>query len=150
MRDPLGPPPPARHPDTVFLLALCLFSGLLQLTSATRSSSIAALLPWWLTASWGVLLVVGAAVTLAGVFWRQRVTGLLVEAAGRIMFAPAALIYAGAVVVAAGWGGLLAATPFIGFAVSSAWRIRQIMRAVGEVRSALATMTWAHNNRDET
>lgn len=133
----------------MFLLALCLFSGALQLIPRARSDSISNLLPFWLTASWGLLLVVGATVTLAGVFWRNRVTGLLVEGAGRTMFAPAALIYAGAVIVAAGWGGLLAAGPFVGFAVSSLWRIRQILHAVGEVKSVLATMRWAADQQDQ-
>lgn len=149
MRDPLGPPPPARHPDTVFLLALCLFSGILQLLGGARSNSIATLLPFWLTASWAALLVIGAATTLAGVFWRYRITGLLLELAGRVCFAPAALIYGGAVIVVAGPSGILAAGPFVGFAASSLWRVRQIHAAIGEVRDVLATMTWAQDHRDE-
>jgi len=149
VRDPLAPPPPARHPDAVFLLSLCLFSGVLQLSPAARSSSISDLLPFWLTAAWGVLLVVGATVTLTGVFWRNRVTGLLLEAAGRVMFAPAALIYGGAVIAAAGWSGVLAAAPFFGFAASSGWRIRQILTAIREVREVLATMTWAANHAQD-
>lgn len=148
MRDPLGPPPPARHPDTVFLLALCLFSGLLQLSGAP-SNSIATLLPTWLTASWAALLIVGAATTLAGVFWRNRVTGLLLELAGRVCFAPAALIYSGAVIVVTGITGVLAAAPFLGFAASSLWRVTQIHASVVELRSIMATMTWAQNHRDE-
>lgn len=148
MRDPLGPPPPSRHPDTVFLLALCLTAGLSQTLGPTEPGSVTALVPPWLADAWGVLLTVGAVITLTGVFWRHQVTGLLIEAVGRTMFAPAALAYAVAIAAAAGTDGALAAAPFVGFAASCGWRIRQILRSVTEVRAVLHTMTDAARDRD--
>ena len=148
MRDPLGPPPPARHPDTVFLFGLCLLASVSQLLSGTDPGSVEALVPPALALGWNVLLLAGTLTTLTGVFWRTRLTGVMLEAVGRVMFAPAALAYAIAVVAVAGWTGLLAALTFAGFAASSGWRIRQIMHAVGDVSSVLRIMSKARDQAD--
>ena len=148
MRDPMRQPPTVRHPDTCFLFGLCLLAGISQLVSGAPPGSVSELVPDWIATAWSLLLIVGSVATLAGVLWRDPLTGRLLEVAGRVMFAPAALAYAIAVVAAAGVGGVLAALTFIGFSASSLWRIRQILRDVGGVLAVLRIMGKARDEAD--
>ena len=143
MRDPLGTSSMIRNPDTVFLLTLLLVAGLGQLASGSESDSVSALVPHWVAIGWGVILTTGAGVTLAGVLWRSRLTGLMVEAAGRIMLGPACLAYAVAIVEAAAWNGALPAGLCLALAASSVWRLVQIRRGVIDLQHILRTMTHA-------
>jgi hypothetical protein len=135
----------------VFLLSLCLLAGLGQLLTGDRPGSVEASVPEWMATMWGFILTVGAISTLAGVFWRgTNRDGQMVEALGRLTFSPPALAYA-AVIAATqpGTMGWLAAAPFVGFAASSLWRVAQIAREIGGLRSILRTMDDAQRRRDE-
>lgn len=141
-----------RHPDSVFLLALCLTAGIGQVASSGEPASVESSVPPPIATLWGVVLIVGAVVTLTGIFWRGTSTdALMVEATGRVMFAPPALAYAIAIVaVAPGFSGWLAAAPFVGFSLSCVWRIGQVIRDVGGLRNVLRVMDQAADDADDT
>lgn len=126
-----------RHPYAVYLLSLCLAAGIAQVGRGQASGSIAEAVPTTLALAWGVLLVLGASVSLTGIFWRSPLKGLLIEGVGQVMFAPAALTYAVVVMATAGELGVLAATPYIGFALAATVRLLQIHRAIRHVRERL-------------
>lgn len=150
MRDPLGPPPLARHPDTVFIIGLCLFAGGAQLAAGTEPGTVSDLVPKWISLAWAVLLTTGSVIILVGVFWRSRLTGVLIEAVGRTIFGPTAVAYGVAIIAAVGdASGLLAAAPLFGFGLAALWRVAQIARSVHDLRSVLNTMTEAAKRRGE-
>lgn len=149
MRDPLGPPPSARHPGDIFLQILCLSAGLGLAVSPEQPGALEKVLPDWLTASWAGFLIFGSLAVLVGVFLRNRLNGLLLEFWGRILLVIGAAIYAGAFVMVSGGLTFSEVWPLLVFAVFMAWRARHIMRDIGELRSTLALMTWARENRDE-
>lgn len=78
-------------PDTIFLLFLCVVSGLTQLTHPGYALPT---LPLWVSYGWSILLTIGSVVALVGIFWRDRPVGFLIEEAGRHMLWPACLAYA--------------------------------------------------------
>lgn len=135
--DTLRPPPVSRNPDTIFVLALLLVSGVGILAAGVEPESVNALVAPWMALTWAILLTVGAGVTLLGVLWRSPTDGLLIETVGRVVLAPAAAAYAVAVVVAAGVGAATVAGLLVALAASSAWRVRQIRAQLRHMRRVM-------------
>lgn len=151
MRDPLGPPSatPARHPDSVFLMGLCLFAGGGLAFAPNQPSALEQALPTWLTTGWAAGLIVGAAAVLVGAFLRDRVTGLLVEFFGRVVLAIGATIYATAFfAVGDGVGGLPDVAPLLVFAVACGWRGYQVLHPVRDALAILRTMRKARDDAE--
>lgn len=151
MRDPLGPPPARKHPDTVFLLSLCLLAGLGQLLTGDRPSTVTEAVPPWVGTMWGAFLTLGAIICVVAAFWRGTMRdGLMVELLGRLVFAPPALAYGGLIAATTpGTIGWAAAAPYLGFAASSLWRVGQIVAELGGIRNVLRVMDDAADDRDE-
>ena len=149
MRDPLAPPPAARHPDSVFLLLLCLFSSGSLLLTTERPGRLEHALPPELTTIWAVMLAIGAATVLAGAFHRERATGLLLEFAGRIMLVIGTLLTSGAFIAVAGGFGYEQVLPFLGFALACGWRAWQVYRPIAETVAVLKVMRRARDERDQ-
>lgn len=141
MADPLMPPPVTRNPDTVFLLALLLVTGLGQLASGTEPAAVEALVPSWMLMAWSGGLTASAGVTLAGIAWPGHLTGLMIEAVGRIMLAPAATAYAVAIAVAAGPRGAILVGLLAALSAASVWRVWQIHRSIVGLRESVAALT---------
>lgn len=151
MRDPFGPPPARKHPDTVFLLSLCLLAGIGQLITGDQPASVTETVAPWVGTMWGAFLTMGAITSVAGVFWRGTVRdGQMIELIGRMMFAPPALAY-GLLIAATTSGtiGWAAAAPYLGFAASSLWRVGQIVRELGGIRHVLRVMDDAAEHKDQ-
>lgn len=137
--EPLAPPPASRNPDTIYLFALCLFAGTVQLASRNEPGSVATLVPTWMAIAWAILLIVGALLVLTGALW-PTATGPLIEVVGRCIFGPAALMYAVAIYAAAGTEpltALLATAPFIGFSIACLARAGQIVHRLHTIRRQL-------------
>lgn len=128
MQDPVYPPLARRNPDTIFLFGLCLLAGVGQISAGTGPGTVEALVPEWMALGWVVVLIVGAALVLAGTLWRTD-NGLYLDLIGRVMFGPAALAYAVALSTATNPPGsaALAAAPFLGFAIACTVRAWQII-----------------------
>jgi hypothetical protein len=155
----IGPPDPAeqqRNPHQTFLLLLSVgvswplahgraASGLLERELDDRT-----------VAAWGIALLVGSALALAGQYWtprphwirrtssstrvlaRERWTGLVVERAGLILVTGAAAIYAGVVYLTV--DGPIDSVLYIlliqiAYALSCGWRCWQITKRLRWLRA---------------
>lgn len=86
--------------DSIFLLFLCVISGLTQVLGLDESTAVRELVPKYVFFAWSIILLLGAVIALLGNFMYHKnhlPKGLLVEVAGRWMLAPTTLAYAGAV-----------------------------------------------------
>lgn len=121
-----------RHPFQTFLLALCVVSGVPLVFGENTASSIAALLPHWMGASWGISLSLGAAIALAGSYWPRRnyATALTLERVGLVIVGPAAVVYALVILIYGGMGGATAALITLAFGASAIKRARDIGKVI--------------------
>lgn len=88
--------PAARYPAdprAVFILALSVFSGLGALAVKAAPASLEAVLPRWGVILWGVMLVVGSALTLLGMA-RQTINGVIIEQVGSVTVGVVTVFYA--------------------------------------------------------
>jgi len=131
--------PAARYPAdprAVFILTLSVFSGLTAFIVGATPDTLQSLLPNWGVQTWSALLVIGSAVTLAGMA-RQTLVGILVEQVGSVMVAVATLFYSTLGFIFIGWDalqivGIVAAW---GVACLVRWIQLQALIADGELRA---------------
>lgn len=110
-------------PMEVFLLLLCVVSGVASLLSLGGPDPLSLLLPGWLVLSWRVVLLVGSLAALLGL---ARLNWLVVRV-GYTLLGPAALAYG------------LALSPYLGstsvkvsvaslviFGLACLWRVGQV------------------------
>lgn len=138
--DPLDPPvPPARHPYQVWAMVACVISGAGLLITGPAENSLVLLLPDWGRIAWAGGLLAGGSLCLAGAWWRDAASGLILERAGQVGLCGCTLAYGAAVVsVAIGNDGLVrglsraavAALLTIGIGLAAGQRARQISRAL--------------------
>ena len=120
--------PAARYPAdprAVFILTLCVFSGIPLVLGHATPGTINSQLDKYQVVTWGVLLVLGAACTLIGTF-NMSVNGIIVEQVGSIAVGGACLIYAAAIQAQIGLGGTVPALFVFGFGVACLWRWGQL------------------------
>ena len=107
-----------RHPFQTFLLVAGFVSSLpIVFDQPPAAQSIEALLPMWVGITWGLSLLGGCALGLAGSYWPRKsyATALTVERIGLSICGPAGVLYGGAIVLALGLDGLIAAALIFGF-----------------------------------
>jgi uncharacterized membrane protein len=103
-----------REPFALWLALVCMLSAVLQFAGLSEPGSIARLLPVVVIKAWNVELLVGGALTLAGILAnRPRVLILGLQPLGL-----AALAYAVTVVYVAGWRGVFAALIMAAFGLA--------------------------------
>lgn len=137
----------ARHPYAVYLLALCVLSGLLALLGTatgqpTEPPAVAAAVPEWARLAWYSLLICGGSLALLGVLWpHQRivdlVTGLLWERRGVYGLTLGAALYGVALIALDGPVSKVSGALTVGFAVASAMRVRRIGHDLDRIRQLL-------------
>lgn len=121
------PEPSSRHPLIVFLLGLCVLSGLGILLDVTPApGSIEAALYRWEVVAWALALGGGATLVLVGLALQPNderlVLGVLFEQVGVATLGPAAIIYSAAAVAAVGWSGFFPAAMTFTFGVACLFR----------------------------
>lgn len=134
----LRPPPLVPHPFTIGFLVTIMASGLSLLLFGPPAGAGSALLPHWAAVVWAVLLVIGGICVLSGTFWKDLITGLLLEVAGSIALIPASILYVGVVLLAPGFNRIYVLSLFVAIAygIGSAYRIYQIQRFINAMRRA--------------
>jgi protein-S-isoprenylcysteine O-methyltransferase Ste14 len=126
-----------RHPFQRYLLALAVIGSVPLLFGEPTSGSVEASLPEPIVYGWGGILLFGSMIALLGVYWplkepitpRSFVTALFLERLGLALVWPTALVYAGIIVLVAGWAGVLSGAIVAGFG----WAARRRMRDAGQV-----------------
>lgn len=89
-------PPGGLHPYVIWLPFALAIIGLPLVFGGARPGSIAALLNPILVRFWGGFFLFGGPMTVVGLYWRNRVTGMIIEQIGSVAVAIGALLYAGA------------------------------------------------------
>lgn len=112
-------------PRALFLLLMCVISGVpLMFANATPRSIVAQLDDPWVV-GWGIALVGGSLLTLVGAL-RQTVNGVLAEQVGSVALGFACLIFAAGIAGYTGWSGSVVALLVFGFGIASLWRWGQL------------------------
>jgi hypothetical protein len=137
----------ARNPWAVYLLLLCVVSGILALIATasghpTEPPAVVKTVPEWARLTWYGLLIAGSSLALLGVWWpHQRivdlVTGLLWERRGSFGLVLGAAPYGLALVCLDGAISKVTGAFTLGFAVAGAWRVRNIGRDLGRIEALL-------------
>ncbi len=120
-----------RHPFEIFTLILGFITGLPRLFGAIPApNSITALLPPVLVLAWSFVLVAGCGVALAGVWWRSRAIGLILEQLGLAFVGVACLVYSSVALISLGLNASIPIGIVAAFGVSCLVRWRQIQRTI--------------------
>lgn len=126
--DPLGIP---RHALVVYLLSLCVLSGLANLFGEPTAGSVDAQLMPAVRMAWSGILTSGSAAALAGMYWQgDPRTGLLLKRFGYLGLTIAAAAYALVLVALVGQAALFVGLIIAGFAVACGWAWGQVNRAI--------------------
>lgn len=128
-QDPLRPVPPSRHPFQFLVMFALGLSGFFVVLSDAPPGSINSLLPHWAVNGWGTLMMIGGSLAIASSFWRDRITGLLLERIALMMIGGVCTVYAAAVwIVYEGDNGPLNTLLFLAVGLACGWRTRHIRR----------------------
>lgn len=112
--------PAARYPAdprAVFILALCVFSGVIALALGAKPGSLEEVLPGWAVFVWGASLVAGSATALAGMAF-QSVNGIITEQVGSMTVAMATIFYSIVMVWVAGSSAYFSAMIILGWGIA--------------------------------
>lgn len=138
--------PPLWNPFQVFLLGLSVVSSIGLLRGHSGSAVLDDRLPGWEVTAWGLMLVVGSLIALAGgvCYWTARnlMLGLYLERTGLILVGGAAAIYSYVVLQSA------ASVDGVRWAVTvqSAYAAACFFRAWQDH----AAIRWTHRNTTES
>lgn len=126
---------PAHH---VFELMVLLMGGLVAIPLVAGAlpapSSTASFLPPHLLDIWAWMLLIGAALGAAGLLWfGRKVTGLVLEQVGLIMFAGAVLLYVTGLVSRVTWGAAIPTALVLGFGAACLIRTVQLRDEIREL-----------------
>lgn len=128
--DPLGVP---RHALVVYLLGLCIISGLSNLLGEPTAGSVESTLRPEVQVTWSVILVLGGGASLVGMYWQgDPRTGLLMKRFGYMSLAIAAAAYAGVLILLVGDQARFIGGIVIGFAFAcmyATWVVNKAIRA---------------------
>jgi hypothetical protein len=126
-----------RHPFELYILYLAFLTGLPVLIGlAPRPGSINAVMPAWMAFGWSAGLVGGALVTLLGVYWKERATGLIAEQLGLALVGVMSLAYSICVLYVAGMNSAIPAAIIAGFGISCIRRYFQLQEVIDAVHEA--------------
>ena len=117
-----------RNPLELFLLGLCVTSGVANGYGLALGVPPGDHVPAWMAWFFAGLITYGGVAGIAGAFWKDAITGVLIVRAAMIPTCTGSLSYA--VAVFGGGGGLLASVVVAGFAVACGWRAWDITKHV--------------------
>jgi|SRR6266705_2800855 len=130
--------PAARYPPdprAVFILALCVISGVPLIFASATPGSIASQLNATWVVIWGVMLTLGALVNLIGTL-RLDVNGVILEQIGSVAVGGASVLYAVAIFTTVQWKGAVPAAIILGLGVSCFWRYGQLQALLHRAEKA--------------
>ena len=123
-----------RNPLAIYLLGLVVTAGLSftagLLVGRDGSTPVEKLMPHGLVIAWYVLLFAGGLTSVIGVALRDLVSSLLIERAGLVALAPAASIYATALLLLSNYVTGLTVAAFAVACMARIWQIWKEIRAI--------------------
>lgn len=133
-----------RHPFEIYILAACALSSLPSAVGVTEvPPSIAGDLTGWQARAWVVGLMLGSLAALFGLGWPRpafpniSVTGLALERVGLTVVGWSTAFYAGAIIKAVGWPGIINASMALAFGLAcfvQAHKIRNVLKTARRKR----------------
>lgn len=137
-----------RTPDTICLLAVLTLVGAVLTLAGEVPKSVADLVPFPLGILWSATFTLAAGVSLAGVLWRDHLTGWAIELSGRIALACTSLAYTVALVGAATvWGSAIVIGVIAALGVSSACRVYQLVVRFDQFKATVLSYKSLHPRR---
>lgn len=134
--------PAARYPAdprVVFILALCVISGVpLAIGHATPGSIDAKLNHVWVII-WGVMLVFGSLATLIGIL-KLDADGILLEQIGSVAVGGASIMYGAVILATITWQGTVPSLVFVAFGLACFWRWGQLQALIHQARRTAADL----------
>lgn len=126
-----------RHPFEIYLLALALLVTLPTLFGvAPRPGSVASILTGFPGFLWNLSITAGSALALVGIYWKDRIWGLIGEQLGLALVGVACLVYTVVVLASTGWSALFPAAIVAGFGASCIRRYFQIQQTFNQISRA--------------
>lgn len=122
-----------KDPFEVAITATLLISAIIQLAFGTPPDSLASLLPVWAQIIWLVIIVISGAAVLAGVLWKELITGMFIESVGLSGMAMSLVTYGLAILVRNGFapGTLVSVTSIMVVGIAYWWKRIQLRRVLG-------------------
>jgi hypothetical protein len=127
-RDPLTGVPPSRHPFQFWALTACFLSGVASAIGPGKPGTMQELLPDYMVDLWGWTMMVGGLLGLIAGFWKDRITGLLMERLALLTIGGVTLVYGVVVLAVGGLGATTAGTFCLSMSVASFWRVVHVNR----------------------
>lgn len=117
-----------RNPLEIYLLGLCVLAGAgscyILATGGKLQDDVQPGIAWMFY----VLLIAGGVAGIAGAFWKDAITGVLIVRAGMIPTSAGSLAYA--VNLLTRGSSMLSVLSVVGFSVACAWRAWEITRHI--------------------
>lgn len=133
-KDPLTAIPPSRHPFQFWVMFALAMSGLGNLFTPGSAVLQEGLDPFF-HKLWAALLLISAAMALAASFWRDRVSGLLVERIALITMGSICPLYGIVVILQIGFTeGLIGISIMISAGIAALWRAVHVNRELKILR----------------
>ena len=127
----------SRSPLQTFLLLLSAVAGLSILLNLSRNG-ITRQMGEPYASLWGAALFLGATIAIIGTYWKNRITGMLIERAGIFLLGGAALIWALLVLFYVGWDTAASSSAITGlFSVMCFRQVRYINYHISLIIQAL-------------
>lgn len=127
-RDPLTGVPASRHPFQFWFFGASALSGTFATLSFGQPTTMVTLLPNGYVTVWGATLFVVGVLGMVAAFWRDRLTGLLMERIALAGLSGLMFVYA-TILIARAWGpGSASATFLASVGLAAAWRIHHVSR----------------------
>ena len=125
-----------RTPDTICLLAALTVVGAVLTATGQVPRSVADMVPMPVALVWSGTFTAAAGVSLAGVLWRDHLTGWAIELSGRVALACTSLAYTIALVGAATvWGSSIIIAVVASIGGASGWRVYQLVRRFDQFKA---------------
>ena len=122
-------------PRVLFLLGMCVISGVpLVLADATPQSIMAQIPDAWVVVAWGLMLTLGALLTLIGTM-KQSVNGIIAEQVGSVAVGFSCIIFAGAIYGYTHWRGAVVMLLVFGLGVACLWRWGQLQATLNDAEA---------------
>lgn len=124
----------ARQPDTLFILAALAVSGVILTVTSELPGSVSEVVPRWAGMLWSICVSLAAGSSLAGLYLKKPLNGLLAIMAGRFVLSGALFAYTIALVTAATtWGSAIIILLVAGIATSCAVSGRRAAKQIRQI-----------------
>lgn len=126
----------SRSPLQIFLLVLCILSGLVIVMDRSDSKVIQEMGEPW-ASLWGVCLVAGSIIAIVGAFWKNKITGMLIERSGTVLLGGASFLWPILAVKIVGLDAAYPAAVTLMFSFACVWQVVYINHHMSLILNAI-------------